>query len=155
MPRITCATPSPGKPLRIAAVGAGTSWTTIAEAPDFSLPDPSAALSPRDPGDAGRYIAPGIVSFLRPIVVRNRDTAERWIEFQLLDEAGQTHAVPGRFPVPPGASVLVPVQGLDLLKRVAAGANGDRLQVRAETAAVLDLWGAAQETISDEHEGVA
>lgn len=154
MPRITCATPAPGKQLRITAVGVGAGWTTIAEAPDFSLPDPSGVFSPRDPADAERYIAPGVVSFLRPIIVRNRDTVERWVEFQLLDEAGQAFAVPGLFSVPPAASVLVPVQGLDLLKRVAAGANGDRLQVRAETAGMIDLWGAAQETISEEHEGV-
>lgn len=154
MPRINCSIVSPGKQLRITAVGVGTSWTTIAEAPDFSLPDPSGTLTPRDPNDDGRYIAPGLVSFLRPIMVRNRDAVERWVEFQLLNEDNVAVAVPGRLPVPPGATVAASVQGLDLMKRVAEGFFGDRLQVRAEVVSMLDLWGAAQETQTDEHEGV-
>ena len=56
MARITCKTPSNGRPLNIVAGGVGTSWTTVAEAPDFSVPDPSATYATRDPTDATRAI---------------------------------------------------------------------------------------------------
>lgn len=155
MPRITCSQPSTGKPINVALSDLGTAWTTIAEAPDFSVPDPSQqAYAVRDPLDASRGIAVGEVFFLTPLLARNLAGASRWIEVRLLLENGTENDAMGRFIVPAGETVSIPMQGRSLVKRNAAGSNGDRLQVRAEAAASFDVWAAANEQAAAEHVGV-
>jgi hypothetical protein len=154
MPRITCKSPASGKPLQIAAVNVPTTFTTLADAPDFSVPDPSQSFPTRDPLDSTRAIRPGEVFLLTPLSVHNKTTTARWVEVQLLTEAGVTVLSPGRVTVPARDTVYIPVQGRSLVKRVAAGANGDRLQIRAEAANALDVWAAAEERLSAEHVGV-
>lgn len=155
MPRITCRQPSTGRPVNVRAEDVGTAWVTLVEASDFSLPDPSLAnYSDRDPLDASRGIAPGEVFFLTPLMARNLASAARWIEVRLLTEAGVENDALGRFIVPAGETVAIPVQGRSLVKRVAAGANGDRLQVRAEASSAFDVWASAEERPAAEHVGV-
>lgn len=154
MPRIECKTVSPGKAVNVVLANVGTSFTTIAEAPDFSLDDPNNVFSPRDPGDSTRAIRPGEVAFITPLLARNKTTTARWIETRFISEAGVTIEVPGRMLVPANETVAIPVQGRSLLKRTAANANGDRLQVRAELSNVFDVWAAAEERLSAEHVGV-
>jgi hypothetical protein len=154
MPRVTCKTPSSGRPLQITQVGVPTSFTTIADAPDFSVPDPGQAFPVRDPNDATRAIRAGEVFLLTPLAVYNKTTTARWIEVQLVTEAGVTVLSPGRVTVPPLDTVYIPVQGRSLTKRVPGGANGDRLQIRSDVAAALDVWAAAEERLSAEHIGV-
>jgi hypothetical protein len=153
MARIKCRTPSTGKPIRVALANVGTSFTTIAEAPDFSVPDASGKFDTRDPTDAGRAIRPGEVFFLTPLAARNKDSATRWIEVQLLTENSVTILF-GRVEVPAGDTVYIPLQGRSLFKRDAQGANGDRIQIRAETANQFDIWASAEEKLSNEHAGV-
>jgi hypothetical protein len=155
MPRITCRQPSTGKPLNIRAENVGSSFVTIAEAPDFSVPDPSGTgYTVRDPLDATRGIAPGEVFFLTPLMARNLTASARWIEVRLLTEGGTENDAIGRVAVPAGETVAIPVQGRSLVKRNAAGANGDRLQVRADAADAFDVWASADERASAEHVGV-
>ena len=73
MTRITTRTPSTGKPIRVAKENVPVSYTTIAEAPDFSVPDASNKYPVRDPTDLGRAIRPGEVFFLTPLAAKNKD----------------------------------------------------------------------------------
>jgi hypothetical protein len=154
MPRITCKTPASGKPLNITSANVPTTFTTIADAPDFSIPDPGLKFAARDPLDGSRAIRPGEIFLLTPLAVYNKTATARWVEVQLVTEAGTTILSPGRVTVPAGDTVYIPVQGRSLVKRVPGGANGDRLQIRAEAAAALDVWGSAEERLSAEHIGV-
>lgn len=153
MSRIVCRTPSTGKPISVRLANVGTNYVTIAQAPDFSVPDPSNKFPDRDPLDTNRAIRPGELFFLTPLSARNRDTVKRWIETQLVTEDGDTIEF-GRVEVPAGDTAFIPLQGRSLLKRGADNANGDRLQVRAEIDNQFDVWSAAEEKLSSEHAGV-
>lgn len=153
MTRITCRTPSTGKPVRISMVNVTTSFTTIAEAPDFSVPDASIKYTTRDPLDEGRAVRPGEVFFLTPMAARNKDTVTRWLEVILLTEDGITIEL-GRAKVPAGDTAFIPLQGRSLFKRDPNAATGDRVQIRAETNSVFDVWASAEEKLSNEHVGV-
>ena len=153
MARITCRTPSTGKPIRVILPDVGTSFTTIAEAPDFSLPDSSNKFETRDPVDISRAIRPGEIFFLTPLAARNKDTETRWIEIQLLTEDGVTISF-GKVEVPAGDTAYIPLQGRSLFKRDPNAANGDRIQIKAQTVSVFDVWASAEEKLSNEHTGV-
>jgi hypothetical protein len=130
-----------------------TTFTTIAEAPDFSVPDPSENFAVRDPVDNNRAIRPGEIFFVTPMSARNKSTSVVWIDVRLFTEAN-TAIEYGRISVPPGDTAFIPVQGRSLFKRDANGTNGDRLQIRAEVNNVFDVWAAAEEKLSAEHVGV-
>lgn len=153
MARITCKTPSTGKPIIVSQANVATTFTTIAEAPDFSVPDPSENYPVRDPVDPSRAIRPGEVFFVTPLSAKNKSANVVWVEVRLFTEAN-TAIEYGRVAVPPGDTAFIPIQGRSLFKRVSAGTNGDRLQVRAETSNVFDVWTAAEEKLSAEHIGV-
>jgi hypothetical protein len=153
MARITCRTPSTGKPIKVILANVGTSFTTIAEAPDFSVPDASNKFVDRDPTDESRAIRPGEIFFLTPLSARNKDTATRWIEVQLLTEDGVAISF-GKVEVPAGDTVYIPLQGRSLFKRDKNASFGDRVQIRAELASVFDVWSSAEEKLSNEHTGV-
>lgn len=159
MARITCRTPSTGKAQNIVYSNVPTNFTTIAEAPDFSVPDTSVKFAKRDPTDDGRAIRPGEIFFLSPLSAYNKDASNtRWIEVQFVSETGSTIQL-ARVEVPPNDTVFIPIQGKSLFKRDADGvdgatANGDRLQVRAEIETAFDVSAAAEEKLSNEHVGV-
>lgn len=153
MARITCRTPSTGKPVRVSMVNVTNAYTTIAEAPDFSVPDASTKYSTRDPVDESRAIRPGEVFFLTPLAARNKDSVTRWVEVILVTEDGITVEL-GRARVPAGDTAFIPLQGRSLFKRDPNAANGDRVQIRAESNGVFDVWASAEEKLSNEHVGV-
>lgn len=153
MSRITCRTPSTGKPLRVSLANVGATYSTVSEAPDFSVPDTSSKFADRDPVDTTRAIRPGEIFFLTPMAAKNKDTSPRWIETQLITEDGITIQL-GRIEVPAGDTAFIPMQGRSLFKRLPAATYGDRLQVRAEVGNVFDVWAAAEEKLSSEHSGV-
>jgi len=153
MARITCRTPSTGKPIRVTYEAVPTDYVTIAEAPDFSVPDTSNKYPERDPVDDTRAIRPGEVFFLTPLSARNKDTVTRWIEARLVTEDGDNIEL-GRTEVPAGDTVFLPTQGRSLLKRLPNATNGDVFEIRAEVANVFDVWAAAEEKLSSEHIGV-
>jgi hypothetical protein len=154
MARITCRTPSTGKPLRIAKESVSNTFEVIAEAPDFSVPDASIKFAERDPSDAARAIRPGEIFFLTPLAARNKDESnDRWIEIILVTEDNDTIEV-GKLEVPAGDTAFIPIQGRSLFKRVANNVTGDTLQVRSEINGIFDVWSAAEERLSSEHSGV-
>jgi hypothetical protein len=153
VPRITCKTPSTGRSIIVSQANVSTIFTTIAEAPDFSVPDPSENYTTRDPLDTNRAIRPGEVFFVSPLSVKNKSANTQWIELRLFTEAN-TAIEFGKVDIPPGDTAFLPVQGRSLFKRVAGGTNGDRLQVRAQANNIFDVWSAAEEKLSAEHIGV-
>lgn len=153
MARITCRTPSTGKPLSLAIQDVSTSWEDLVEAPDFSVPDSSEKYPVRDPLDDSRAIRPGEVFFLTPVSARNKDSQTRWIEVRLVTEANTTIEI-GRVDVPAGDTAYLPLQGRSLLKRDANNVTGDTIQLRAEAINIFDVWAAAEEKLSSEHSGV-
>ena len=153
MSRITCKTPSTGKSIIVSQANVSTTFTTIAEAPDFSVPDPSENYTERDPLDNSRAIRPGEVFFVTPLAAKNKSANVVWVEVRLYTEAN-TAIEFGRVAVPPGDTAFIPIQGRSLFKRDPAGVNGDRIQVRAEANNIFDVWSAAEEKLSAEHIGV-
>ena len=153
MARIKCSTPSTGKPLRIIQTNVANTYVTIAEAPDFSVPDASNKFPDRDPVDSTRAIRPGEIFFLTPMTATNKDSEDRWIETILVTEDDETVEV-AKVTVPAGDTALIPLQGRSLLKRTANNAVGDVLQIRAEISDVFDIWLSAEEKLSNEHVGV-
>lgn len=153
MARITCRTPSTGKPLRLVERNVANTFIVLAEAPDFSVPDPSNKFVERDPLDVGRAIRPGEIFFLTPLAAKNKDTVTRWIETVLVTEDSETIEV-GKIEVPAGDTAFIPLQGRSIFKRVANTVNGDSIQVRAEASNIFDVWVAAEEKLSNEHAGV-
>jgi hypothetical protein len=153
MSRITCRTPSTGKPLRISQANVPTTNTTIAEAPDFSVPDASEKFSTRDPVDDTRAIRPGEIFFLTPLSAKNKTSSTQWIEVSIVTEDSITIEF-GKIEVPAYDTALIPIQGRSLFKRDAAGTYGDRLIVKAQNADTFDVWASGEEKLSNEHAGV-
>jgi hypothetical protein len=159
MTRITCRQPSTGKPISIQNNSVGTGWINIAEAPDFSVPDPSRSAYPnrRDPADAtgSRGIAAGELFFLTPLVAKNVTAGTDWIEVRFRPEGGvANNDAFGRITVPAGESVAIPIQGRSLVKRDDLSTNGDIIYVRAGNTASFHVWASANEQASAEHIGV-
>lgn len=152
MARIVCRTPSTGKQLRLIKANVPNVFITIAEAIDFSVPDPSEALPDRDPNDLSRAIRPGEVFFLSPLAAKNKSNTTLWIKARLYTEDNVVIDI-SEVDVPAKDTVFIPIQGRSLFKRdsTSANANGDMLQVCAETANVFDVWIAGEEKLSSEH----
>lgn len=156
MPRIVCRQPSTGKPINAAASNVGDTFVIIAEAPDFSVPDPSGSQYPnRDPTDASRGIAAGEVFFLTPLLAKNKTANTCWIEIRLQTENGANNDAFGRTNVPSGETIAIPLQGRSLVKANSASSNGDILLVRGQEANSFDVWASANEQASAEHVGVS
>jgi hypothetical protein len=153
MSRIKCRTPSTGKPIRVALSDVSNTYVSVAEAPDFSVPDASSKFPVRDPLDLGRAIRPGEIFFLTPMSAKNKDTVTRWIETRLVTE-DLIEIELGRIEVPAGDTAFIPLQGRSLFKRTANTVNGDTLEVRAELSGIFDVWAAAEEKLSSEHSGI-
>jgi hypothetical protein len=124
MPRINTDQPSTGKPVLLfipSATNSGfvnTTWVTIAEAPDFSIPASGDDGVTFDPVDGERELRPGQIFFETPLQAINTTATTRWVELQMLLQgvSGQAIPVSPRVSVPANESVYLPIQGLRLLK---------------------------------------
>lgn len=161
MPRIRTDQPSSGKPLLLfipTATNSGfvtTMWTTIAEAPDFSIPASGDDGTVADPADAGRELRAGEVFIEAPLTVTNTNQAiTYWVELQMLLQGTNGQAIPvsQRVPVPAGETVYLPIQGLRLLKTdLTSTQPGGRLQIRAQVSDALKIFGTAVELEAGAH----
>lgn len=148
MPRIRTDQPSSGKPLQLLIPSAGfvpSTFTTIAEAPDYSVPGTGDTGVTLDPADSSRELRPGEVFIEAPLTCINTDTVARWVELQLLSQTN--HAVPWspQILIPPKEAIYVPIQGLRLLKTNFTASSGDRLQIRASIGTAIRIMGSAVE----------
>lgn len=155
MTRIYCRTPSTGYPENLILEDVPATFTTIplANAPDYSVPDPSDQYEVRDPLDPTRAILPGQIFFLTPLSATNKNASEEWIDCQLLTQDGTVINF-GRAVVPAGDTAYIPLQGRSLLKRDPDISDGDQLQVRASNPAVFDVWAAAELSPASQNLGV-
>lgn len=148
MPRIRTDQPSSGKPLQLLIPSAGfvpSTFTTMVEAPDFSVPGTGDSGVTLDPADSSRELRPGEVFLEAPLTVINTDTVTRWVELQILTQTN--HAVPltPQLNVPAKEAIYVPIQGLRLLKTSFTATAGDRLQIRASVGSAIKVMGSAVE----------
>lgn len=153
MPRITCRTPSTGKGINVIEANIPDTFTSIIDAPDFSVPDPSDKFTTRDPDDDNRAIRPGEIFFLTPLAAKNKDTNTRWIEARLVTEESVVIDL-AKVEIPAGDTAFIPLQGRSLFKRDANTSNGDSIELRAEANNFIDVWVSAEEKLSAEHTGV-
>ena len=150
MTRIYCRTPSTGYPESLYLENVPVTPTTLeggvsgADAPDYSVPDPSLQYEVRDPADPTRAILPGQIFFLTPLSATNKTGSEESITALLLLEDGVTTINVGTAVVPAYDTAYIPLNGRSLLKRDANALNGDRLQVFSTGANVFDVWAAAE-----------
>ena len=131
MPRIYTIQPSVAKPFRITFGPLPTTWTTLVEAVDFSVPDPQQDWSERDPLDPDRRIQPGESLIETPIYIHNTEpnTAVE-IQFRLFLEDETVVPLINKL-IPPNETWDLLVQGLRMLKQDPDAAFGDRLQARS------------------------
>jgi hypothetical protein len=145
MTRIYTRTPSTGYAETLYLVDVGTSMTTLdgglsgADAPDYSVPDPSNQYEQRDPLDPTRAILPGQIFFLTPLSATNKSGSEESLQIQLVLEGGNVTVDLGTAVVPAFDTAYIPINGRSLLKFDANAANGDQLQVSASTGNVFDV----------------
>jgi hypothetical protein len=155
MPRISTDQPSSGKPLVLAVTGfVPLTATTIAEAPDFSIPSTFATGITADPANADRELRPGEVYLESPLIATNSTSTTRWVEVQIVTQgaSGDTIVIAPQVPVPANSAIQIPVQGLRLLKTDFTATNGGRLQVRAENASAIKIYGSAVELEAATHQ---
>jgi hypothetical protein len=148
MPRIRTDQPSSGKPLQLLISSAGfvpNTFTTLAEAPDYSIPGTGDTGVTLDPADTGRELRPGEVFLEAPLTCINTDTTTRWVELQILTQSNHAVPVTPQISIPPKESVYLPIQGLRLLKTTFSASNGDRLQIRASNGSSIKIIGSAVE----------
>ena len=148
MPRIRTDQPSSGKPLQLLIPSAGfvpNSFTTLAEAPDYSIPGTGDSGVTLDPADSGRELRPGEVFLEAPLTCINTDTTARWVELQILTQSNHAVPVTPQISIPPKETVYLPIQGLRLLKTSFSASNGDRLQIRASNGSSIKIIGSAVE----------
>ena len=145
MTRIYCRTPSTGYPENLVLQNVPQTLTTIpgglsgADAPDYSVPDPSNQYEQRDPLDPTRAILPGQIFFLTPLSVTNKSGTQETLTAILLTESNVQINF-GTATVPAGDTAYIPLNGRSLLKRDANSAHGDRLQVISSNATAFDVW---------------
>ncbi len=160
MPRINTDQPSSGKPLLLfipATNNSGfvnTTWTTLAEAPDFSIPASGDDGAVADPADADRELRPGEVFFETPLKVVNTTATTRWVEVQMVLQGTSGQAIPvmPRVLVPASDSVSLDIQGLRVLKTNLTNTEpGGRLQIQAEVNNALRVIGTAVELEASDH----
>lgn len=163
MRRITCKTPSPASPLSVVYNTMPAAWVTLAEAPDFSVPDAAGKFPERDPLDSARAIRPGEVFFTAPLMVRNPRVAAITVTLRVVKESDEIAAAPdpafiatimGPITVPPGETVQLPIQGRSLLRRDPSKDNGDILQVYLSAGGDIGMWLTAQERLAADHIGI-
>lgn len=164
MPRIRTDLPSSGKPLELfipTSSNSGfvnTTWTTIVEAPDFSVPATGDDNVTEDPDDLSRELRPGEVFFETPLQVINNTATSRWVELRVLRQGASGQAIPAspRVVVPANDSVYLQIQGLRVLKTdlggtIASPVPGGRLQIQGEVNNALTILGAAVELEAQAH----
>ena len=152
MTRLVTGTIGTGVPVPVSAL-VGLDWDTLAQARDFSVPDPSQQFAVRDPADPqNRTIRPGQIEFLTDIMVRNMDTEPRWLDLRVVLEDGATRDVPGRHLILPQVTMVVPMRGMSLVKLDYTGVTGMSLEARAEVAGQIVVWATGLEGEAASHE---
>ena len=128
-------------------------FTTVAEAPYFSVSLTDEDIATVDPDDTDRELRAGEIFFATGIQIANVTTTTRTVDVEIVGENGtpSTTLAPGL--MVPGNDVLTLAPGLSLFKRdLANPANaGMRLRVKADEAGALQLIASAVEREAIDH----
>lgn len=136
MPRIISSQPATSRPKLLALSQIDNDWETIAEAPDYSVPDPTLRWpNDRDPANASRRIQAGQAIITTPLFVHNAGVEAPVTVFVRVLTQQDEEAVQARIEVPAGETYMHPCAGITLVKDDLTAEAGDRLQVRASAAA--------------------
>ena len=162
MSRIRTDQPSTGKPVLLFIPSTtnsgfvGSGWTTIAEAPDFSIPTSGDEGVVVDPSDADRELRPGEIFIETPLAVTHVSGATAWVEAQIVLQGNSGQAIPitSKVPVPSGETCYLPIQGLRLLRELVVVAatsltsanNGRQYEISSIGTTDFTLIGAATNT---------
>jgi hypothetical protein len=119
---------------------ATTSFTTLVEAPYFSVPLTDEDVAVEDPDDVDRELRAGEIFIASAIQVTNKTSTGRTIEIVLEGEGG-TDTVLAPAMMVPGNDVLYLPPGISLFKRDLDDptATADRLRVRASANSALEI----------------
>lgn len=159
MTRIYCRTPSTGYPENLVLADVPTILTTLigglsgADAPDYSVPDPSNQYEQRDPLDPTRAILPGQIFFLTPLSIVNKSATQQTLTVVLVQEDNSVIEF-GTAIVPANDTAYIPLNGRSLLKRDYTSVYGDRLRVVASADGVFDVWTSAEASPASQNLGV-
>lgn len=153
MTRITCEVPSNEEEIAHIA-NLGTSFATLVEAPDFSVPTTGDDFLTPDSAVDGNVLREGVAYIPARAFVYNKNAAARTLDVQILREGGGAVAL-FSVVVQGGATLELPLGGVSLFKRDFSGSNGDRLQVRASATNSLDVTAWYQTRIASDHLGVS
>lgn len=148
--KITTPQAPSAQPLVIADSPTDT-WTVLADAPIYSVPDTTFDWpDSRDPDDAGRRMQPGQIVFVSPLFFHNTDTVEHLLELQIRTESGSTY-MQASVTIPPSDTYAHPIGGLYLTKTGLDDGAGDRLEARTDTptAGLIHVTGAAEIASAD------
>lgn len=127
-------------------------FTTVAEAPYFSVPLTDEDLATVDPDNSDRELRPGEVFFATGILIANLTSTTRTLTVEIVGEDGVTTSVAPGLKVP-GNDVLSLPPGLSIFKRNLADplANGTLLRVMSDEAGALTLTAGIVEREAIEH----
>jgi hypothetical protein len=153
--RIYCRTPSTGYPENLVLANVPNTFTTIpgANAPDYSVPDPSNQYEKRDPLFPERAILPGQIFFLTPLAITNKTSNQESLTVRLVQQDGIIINF-GTAVVPAYDTAYIPLNGRSLLKRDPLIDNGDQLQVTATAPDAFDVWTSADLSPASQNIGV-
>lgn len=142
---------STGMTIPVTVRSLSTSWVTVAEAPLFSVIDNAERFWPPDDLTAllstDRTLRHGELFFQTPLVAHNRGSAEVRVEVRIRYPVGPDgsnnwvqlfNVVIPSYGGGNGDTFLFPVQGMHLV-RVPGWSFGQRLQMRASAASVVDV----------------
>lgn len=119
----------------------GATFSTVVEAPYFSVPLTDEDVATVDPADADRELRAGETFFATGIQISNVTSSTRTVDVEILGENGTpaTSLAPGLSV--PGNDTLILPPGLSLFKRDMANPSqaGMLLRVKADEAGALTL----------------
>lgn len=128
--KITCKTPSTGKPINILVSDVPAEYTTIAEAPYYSVPDASNRYPVRDPDFStnSNGLREGEIFFVTPLSVRNKSTEAKEFAVRIVSESTFSSPISdiaidsnvvefSKIVIPAGDTAMIPLQGRSLYKR--------------------------------------
>lgn len=158
--RISTDQPSSGKPIQLrlpTSVNGGfldDTFTILAEAPDFTVPSTGDTGVTLDPLDPSRELRPGEVFFETPLYACNSDNDPATVILAIIPQDESDEVPLMTVVVPSNETVLIPIQGLRLIKTDFDAADGDRLVARVESSLDTDqitLHGSAAELMMADH----
>ena len=130
----------------------GTSFTTVAEAPYFSVPLTDEDVATVDPDDIDRELRDGELFFATGIQIANVSANTRTVTVEIVGEDNtETSLAPGL--LVPGNDVLTLAPGLSLFKRDLDNPTDPamRLRVQADEAGALTLTASVVEREAIDH----